>query len=111
MDAPNRVTEPPVGSSAACSMRTTVVLPDPEGPSRHVCLPSATFIVRSARPRVPSGKYLETDWNSMTVAMASEEYATILSQSPPAEKGRTRRPPRTRGRWEVIFRRGEAHGV
>src|SRR6476659_6075469 len=57
---PSTVSVPDVGSIIRLIMRIDVVLPQPEGPTNTVSVPSGTSRVRSSTATVPSGYCLVT---------------------------------------------------
>src|SRR5919202_6536345 len=63
-------TWPSVISSSPATIRRAVVLPQPEGPTRTIRLPSGTSRVRSSTATVPSSNTLVT-WSNTISAMRS----------------------------------------
>ena len=61
---------PLVGSSIRLTIRSVVVLPQPDGPTITVILPDGTVRLRSSTAVVPSRKVLLTDSNSITSYLA-----------------------------------------
>src|SRR5215469_8152447 len=57
---PSTVSVPEVGSIIRLIIRIDVVLPQPEGPTNTVSVPSGTSSVRSSTATVPSGYFLVT---------------------------------------------------
>jgi len=57
---PSRVMVPEVGSIIRLTMRSEVVLPQPDGPTRTVILPVGATRLRSSTATVPSGYRLVT---------------------------------------------------
>lgn len=58
-------TDPEVGAASRFTMRSRVVLPEPDSPSSTVMAPAAAVRLRWSTARVPSGKVLLTPRNSM----------------------------------------------
>ena len=54
---------PDVGCSRPATIRSAVVFPHPDGPTRTMNSPSSIVHVRSSTATVPSGKTLPTSWN------------------------------------------------
>ena len=63
---PSQVILPLVGSSIRLTIRSVVVLPQPDGPTITVIWPDGTTRLRLSTAVVPSRKVLETDSNSIT---------------------------------------------
>src|ERR1700737_4376438 len=57
---PSTVSVPDVGSIILLIIRIDVVLPQPDGPTKTVSVPSGTSSVRSSTATVPSGYFLVT---------------------------------------------------
>src|SRR5258707_9979767 len=57
---PSTVSVPDVGSIIRLIIRIEVVLPQPDGPTKTVSVPSGTSSVRSSTATVPSGNFLVT---------------------------------------------------
>ena len=67
---PSHRMRPAVGSSIRLTIRSVVVLPQPDGPTTTVILPEGTVNVRSETAVVPSRKVLLTASNSITSNLA-----------------------------------------
>ncbi len=65
MSRPLTVIVPSDGSIMRLTMRSDVVLPQPDGPTKTVIFPSSTVRSRLSTATVPSGKRLVTPRNSI----------------------------------------------
>src|SRR5450759_1116094 len=91
---------PPVGSIIRLIIRSDVVLPHPDGPTRTVILPVGASNVSSSTAKVPSGYCFETASNRIMPANLTEMTDRFSTpwQTP-------RRPRKLRGsmsRWIVL---------
>src|SRR5262245_3584260 len=66
MSLPSKRIDPLVGSIIRLIMRSEVVLPHPEGPTKTVMRPASTTRSRLSTATVPSGYFLVTALNSIT---------------------------------------------
>src|SRR5699024_3460649 len=82
---------PAVGSTMRLIMRSEVVLPHPDGPTRTVIVPSAARRLKSCTATVPPGYRLVTCWNSIPMVVLSWSFAPRLWDMRPAGYGRGRR--------------------
>src|SRR5438477_7544900 len=83
-------TSPEVARSSPAAMRRTVVLPDPDGPTRTRNSPSATSRFRSATATVPPANALRRSRNSSSATSAS---VPSRDQVPVPERALLRDPP------------------
>src|SRR5258707_3423084 len=67
---PSSVSVPDVGSIIRLIIRIEVVLPQPDGPTKTVSVPSGTSSVRSSTATVPSGYFLVTLSNVINCAVS-----------------------------------------
>src|SRR5437773_12142819 len=102
-------TVPAVTSSSPATSRSSVDLPQPDGPTTTTSSPSSIRSVQSATARVPSGKTLSTCSNP-TLAMGSVEEALLADHR---ERPRGDRvggeAPADAAVLQVIRRRDEGH--
>ena len=68
--SPSTVSVPDVGSIIRLIIRIDVVLPQPDGPTKTVSVPSGTSSVRSSTATVPSGYFLVTFSNVINCAVS-----------------------------------------
>ena len=79
---PSQVIRPVVGSSIRLTMRSVVVLPQPEGPTITVILSEGTVRLRSTTATVPSRNVLPTDSNSITpTPQVSKDTKTLVASA------------------------------
>src|SRR5918992_1296753 len=78
-DWPSRRMSPLVGNSCPPIMRSVVVLPHPDGPSRTTYSPCSTCKLKSSTATVPPGKTFETPLRSRPEPFAGEEAAFAAS--------------------------------
>src|SRR3954452_17467312 len=89
-------TLPPLISSSPAAMRSAVVLPHPEGPTRTMNSPFTMVRSSPATARVPSGKTFETA-SKTTFATALLLYAAADESAHESSLGAQFSPPDERG--------------
>src|SRR6185369_11423093 len=79
---PSTVSVPDVGSIIRLIIRIDVVLPQPDGPTKTVSVPSGTSSVRSSTATVPSGYFLVTFSNVITGRLLLDRFVETVVLDP-----------------------------
>src|SRR5438876_1764810 len=102
-------TVPAVISSSPATIRSSVDLPEPDGPTTTTSSPSSIRMLQSAMARVPSGKILSTCSNS-TLAIGSVEEALVADDRQDARGDRVGgEAPADAAVLQIIRSRDEGH--